>query len=80
MSAENIVYYFNQYWACTNPAVLANDQLRPVVFKIWEQCWALFPHEYESRLFDLGKVYKDRLLKGTKSKLFTALVEQRRKP
>lgn len=62
---QEVRYYFIQYWACTNPEILTFDNLRETLYKIWEECWNSFSNcEYEGFLFDLGKKYKQRILKG----------------
>jgi len=60
-------FYFNQYWACTNVEILTHDDLREILFNIWDEMFKEYSKNAwcnELWLSDLGKAYKQRVLKG----------------
>ena len=60
-------YYFIQYWACTNPKILTFDDLREILYKIWQEVWEKYENYIgENKLFLICKKYKERVLNGAK--------------
>ena len=60
---EAMEHYFLQFWAITNPVLLTYDDLRKELYRIWCEIYETVP-VCEQRLFIVGKLYRERVLKG----------------
>ena len=62
-------YYFNKYWAFTNPQVFSSNELRLTLLNVWNEIWAFFECDTsrpEGWLGFVGKAYEKRIKLGKK--------------
>ena len=65
---EEIRFYFNQYWKCTNPEALRWGKLTGLMEKIYAEEWEKIPKGIEGRLSIVNDNFKERVLHGEKTK------------
>ena len=65
---DHCEFYFNQYWACTNPQIFSSNEMRITLRKIWIECWKFLDCDRKIKPEDwleyLGDFYKQRILLG----------------
>ena len=70
-----IDYYFNQFWACRNPQIFSNNDLRVALLNVWNECWDFMKGDtsrnIEGWLGKMGDAYESRVKMG-KEKFYTA--------